>query len=182
MAEKRTETLVGVFVLMGLLSLGGLIVMFGKFGDSFKSEYRVMVEYEDASGLIKGSEVRMGGAKIGNVASVPKLTESARVVVELKIDEEVRLPKGSKFQIESISLLGDKMVVVVPVENPDGVFYVDGDFVMGSGAGGLDALQSNAQDLAKTALDFAKEAKVSMGKLNAALDEVTLVAGKLNVI
>jgi ABC-type transporter Mla subunit MlaD len=33
----RTEVLVGAFLLLGLLLLGGLIVQFGRFGDRFQN-------------------------------------------------------------------------------------------------------------------------------------------------
>lgn len=179
MAERRSETLVGVFVLMGLLALGGLIVVFGRLGDVFKDEYKLTVEFVDASGLIKGSEVRMGGARVGVVGSSPALTEDARVMVDLRIKGDVKLAKAAQFQIRSVSLLGDKMVVVLPPAGEVSEYLVDGDFVMGSESGGLDALQENAEGLARDARGLARDAKVSMVKLNGALDEIRVVAVKL---
>ncbi|GAA5495344.1 ABC-type transporter Mla maintaining outer membrane lipid asymmetry, component MlaD [Rubritalea squalenifaciens DSM 18772] len=178
--EKRSETLVGLFVLVGLLALGGLILQFGKFSDKFKGEYTLFVEFKDASGLIEGSEVRMGGARVGKVINKPRLTDDLTVMVELSVDERVKLYKGSEFLIQSVTLLGDKMVVVVPPEIKSEQYYADGDFIMGGGAGGLDALQSDAESVARDARGLMKDARTSLLKVDAALDDIRAVAGRLS--
>jgi ABC-type transporter Mla subunit MlaD len=72
--ERRTEFVVGLFLFIGLILLGALIVQFGRFGDRVRGHYPITVVFDDASGLIKGSEVRMGGARIGKVEEHPELT------------------------------------------------------------------------------------------------------------
>ncbi len=106
-SEKRTETIVGAFLLIGLLLLGGLILQFARFKEHFGGYYTVTVVFDDASGLIKGSEVRMGGARIGRVAELPELNEDVRVEVEVAVNNSIRIPAGSSFQINSATLLGD---------------------------------------------------------------------------
>ena len=71
--EKKRERLAGLFVLIGLLLLGVLIVEFGRFGDRFRGHYPLYVEFPDTAGIIKNSEVRLRGAKIGRVATRPEL-------------------------------------------------------------------------------------------------------------
>lgn len=178
--EKRSETLVGLFVLVGLLTLGGLILQFGQFSDQFKGEYKLYVEFKDASGLIEGSEVRMGGARVGKVVTNPKLTDDLTVMVELSIDDRIKINKGSNFLIQSVTLLGDKMVVIVPPEIKSEDYYADGDFIMGGGAGGLDALQSDAESVARDARGLMKDARTSLLKVDAALDDIRAVAGRLS--
>ena len=179
--EKRPETLVGLFVLLGLLALGALIVQFGRLGETKGDSYHVLVEFQDASGLIKGSDVRMGGAKIGRVLYTPELTDDLTVMVELSLDDRVKIYKGSKFQIQSVSLLGDKMVVVLPPEERnENALLVEGDRVEGGGASGLEALQSDAESVARDARKLMKDARTSLLKFDSALDDVRLVAGRLN--
>jgi len=178
--EKRAETLVGVFVLLGFLALGALVVQFGRLGDSSSDGYHVEVEFQDASGLIKGSEVRMGGAKIGRVLFTPKLTDDLTVMVQLSLDERVKIYKESEFLIQSVSLLGDKMIVVIPPEVRDpGAFLEDGAKVSGGGASGLDALQSDAESVARDARKLMKDARTSLLKFDAALDDIRAVSGRL---
>ena len=62
--EKRHEAYVGLFLLVGLIILGALVVKFGRLGEnSMDGKYNVELVFKDASGLIKGSEVRMGGGE-----------------------------------------------------------------------------------------------------------------------
>jgi phospholipid/cholesterol/gamma-HCH transport system substrate-binding protein len=178
--EKRPETLVGLFVLLGLLTLGALIVQFGRLGETKGDSYYVQVEFKNASGLIKGSDVRMGGAKIGHVLNTPELTDDLTVMVKLSLDDRVKIYKGSKFQIESVSLLGDKMIVVQPpeVRNADAIL-ADGATVKGGGAAGLDALQSDAESVARDARKLMKDARTSLLKFDSALDDIRAVSGRL---
>lgn len=178
--EKRPETLVGLFVLVGLLTLGALIVQFGRIGETKGDAYYVNVEFQDASGLIKGSEVRMGGAKIGQVLNMPELTDDLTVMVKLSLDGRVKIYKESEFQIQSVSLLGDKMVVVLPpeVRNADAIL-ADGASVKGGGTGGLEALQSDAESVAREARKLMKDARTSLLKFDSALDDIRVVSGRL---
>ncbi|MFC4992689.1 MlaD family protein [Rubritalea tangerina] len=178
--EKRPETVVGLFVLLGFLTLAALIVQFGRVGESKGDTYHVSVEFKDASGLIKGSEVRMGGARIGRVLNTPSLTDELTVLVKLSLDDRVKIYEGSQFMIQSISLLGDKMIVVIPPE--DGLREAtlqDGDQVTGGGAGGLDALQSDAESVARDARKLMKDARTSLLKFDSALDDIRVVSGRL---
>lgn len=179
--EKRAETLVGLFVLIGFLALGALVVQFGRLGESKGDTYHVSVEFKDASGLIKGSEVRMGGANIGRVLFTPELTDDLTVVVELSLDDRVKIYRESKFMVQSISLLGDKMIVVVPPEiREPGNILEDGDEVAGGGASGLDALQSDAESVARDARKLMKDARTSLLKFDSALDDIRAVSGRLS--
>ncbi|MGB0992580.1 MAG: MlaD family protein [Akkermansiaceae bacterium] len=183
--EKRRETLAGLFVLIGLVLLGILIVEFGRFGDRFKDHYPLYIEFPDTAGIIKGSEVRLRGAKVGRVATKPELTmgagRSSSVKMEMRIRDDVKIPKDSVFQIGSVGFLGDKFIEIIPPEHETGAFYESGDVIMGAGAGGFDAIQSDAASIAKDASKLIKEAKDTMEKIDSALVEIENVGKKLNV-
>jgi phospholipid/cholesterol/gamma-HCH transport system substrate-binding protein len=177
--EKRTELFVGLFVFIGLVLLGGLIVQFGRFSDHFGSYYAVNVVFDDASGVIKGSEVRMGGAQIGRVAKLPELNAAVQVEVELAINEKTRIPAGSKYRIDSASLLGDKLIVVVPPQERTGDFVKADSRHIGSGATGLDALQNNAEIVSRDVVTMVKDAQITMIKVEAAVDEIRIAGQQL---
>lgn len=178
--EKRPETLVGLFVLIGMLALGALIVQFGSF-EGNADTYSVEIEFKDASGILKGSEVRMGGAKIGSVSKTPELTDDLTVVVELSLDNRVKVYRNSEFMVKSISFIGDTMIEVVPpkVRLADAVL-TDGASVRGSNSGGLAGLQSDAESIAKDARKLMADARKAMLKFDDALDEVGTVASQLS--
>ena len=70
--ERGLEFKVGAFVFVGLSILAGLVVQFGRLGEGFKKTYPLTVRFTDASGLLKGSNVLLAGAKIGRVADRPR--------------------------------------------------------------------------------------------------------------
>src|SRR5437667_12893673 len=119
-SEKSLELKVGAFVLAGLAVLATLVVQFGRLGEGFKTYYGLTVRFPDASGLLKGSDVLLAGAKIGRVSDGPRLTRSGQGVdVPLRIFDYVRVPAGSRFTVGSSGLLGDRFVAVtMPAGEP----------------------------------------------------------------
>src|SRR6266478_4392420 len=118
--ERGLEFKVGAFVFVGLSILAALVVQFGRLGEGFKKYYAVTVRFTDASGLLKGSDVLLAGAKIGHVAGGPRLVpEGHGVSVPLRIFDYVKIPVGSKFEVGSSGLLGDRFVnVTLPPGQP----------------------------------------------------------------
>ena len=170
--EKRTELLVGLFLFIGLVLLGGLILQFGRFQEHFGNRYEIIVVFDDASGLIKGSEVRMGGARIGQVARLPELTEAVQVEVAIAVTESIRIPTGSAFQINSATLLGDKLIVVIPPAEKTGEFIKPGSRIRGGGPTGLEALQNQAEIVSRDVIRLLKSAETTMVKIDGAVAEI----------
>lgn len=185
--KKRTEVFVGLFLFTGLVLLGGLVLQFGKFSDRLHGHYAITVVFDDASGVIKGSEVRMGGARIGEVASLPELNDAVQVEVQLSIRAAIRIPAGSTIQINSATLLGDKLIVVIPSDDRTGGFIAPDSRLMGAGPTGLDALQNNAEIVSRDVVRILKEAEATLAKVDGAVDEIKVAskqlgdaAGKIN--
>jgi len=182
--EKKRETTAGLFVLIGLLFLGVLIVEFGRFGDRFTDHYQLYVEFPDTAGIIKNSDVRLRGAKIGRVADHPELTTgkaSSSVRMELLIRDEVKIPLDSTFQIGSSGLLGDKFIEIIPPDKETGEYYQSGDTIMGAGAGGFDSIKNDAQSIAHNANQLIKDAKVTFDKIDVALDSIKSIGDSMDV-
>ena len=118
--ERGLEFKVGVFVFVGLAMLGALVVQFGRLGEGFKTYYTLTVRFKDASGLLKGTDVLLAGARIGKVAGAPRLVrEGNGIAVPLKIYDYIKIPEGTKFTVGSSGLLGDRFVnVTVPPGQP----------------------------------------------------------------
>src|SRR6266581_2485104 len=118
--ERGLEFKVGIFVFVGLAMVGALLVQFGRLGEGFKTYYALTIRFDDASGLLKGTDVLLSGARIGKVAGGPRLVrEGGGVAVSLKIYDYVKVPEGSKFTVGSSGLLGDRFVnVTIPPGQP----------------------------------------------------------------
>jgi len=121
--------------------LGALVVQFGRLGEGFKTYYPLTVRFNDASGLLKGSDVLLAGARIGKVAGGPRLVrEGNGVAVPLKIYDYVKLPEGSKFTVGSSGLLGDRFVNVTMPPGVPTKFLAANSIVNGGRETGLEDL------------------------------------------
>jgi len=139
--SRGLEFKVGLFVFVGLAVLAALVVQFGRVGEGLKTYYGLSVQFPDASGLLKSSDVLMAGAKIGRVAGGPRLArEGQGVVVPLRIYDHVKIPVGSKFSVGSSGLLGDRFVMVtMPPGRPTSFLGPDAQ-IAGTRETGMDDL------------------------------------------
>src|SRR6266478_7026698 len=139
--ERGLEFKVGAFVLAGLAMLAALVVQFGRLGEGFKTYYALTVRFSDASGLLKGSDVLLAGARIGKVADGPRLVrEGDGVAVPLKIYDYVKVPEGTKFTVGSSGLLGDRFVVVTPPPGQPKAYLPPNAYINGTRETGIDDL------------------------------------------
>jgi len=165
--ERGLEFKVGAFVFVGLAMLGALVVQFGRLGEGFKTYYPLTVRFSDASGLLKGSDVLLAGAKIGQVAGGPRLVrEGNGVLVPLKIYDYVKIPNGSKFSVGSSGLLGDRFVnVVMPPGQPNG-FLPRNASISGARESGID--------------DLTREGGALVGDMRGAVQNINATFARLN--
>lgn len=146
MDQKRIEFQVGAFVLAGLLVTGVLVVVFGRVGNWLNPTYPVTVQFDNASGVIKNSQVLYRGAKVGTVADKPRIQEGGRyVALALDIHEGVRIPTNAAFQVGSYGLLGDRFVNILPPQTESGEFLQPGATVNGLPTTGINDLAAKAE-------------------------------------
>jgi phospholipid/cholesterol/gamma-HCH transport system substrate-binding protein len=146
--ERGLEFKVGVFVFIGCAALAGLVVKFGRLGEGVKSYYQLTVRFADASGLLKGSDVLLGGAKIGRVSEGPHLIPNGPgVAVPLRIYDYVKIPLGSKFALGSSGLLGDRFVTVTPPNGRPTGYIVKNAFIDGARETGIGDLTRQGSKL-----------------------------------
>src|SRR5438067_12729492 len=146
--EKALELKVGFFVFIGLLFIAVMAVKFGQVGQGFKKFYALTIELPNASGLIKNSDVLLAGARVGYVLDRPKISPSAgSVTIVVNIADDIKIPRKTKFQVNSSGLLGDRFVEIIPDADFDPATFNPkdpnqrwnpGDKVTGVKAGGLD--------------------------------------------
>ena len=139
--ERGLEFKVGAFVFVGLSMLAALVVQFGRLGEGFKTYYPLTVRFTDASGLLKGSDVLLAGAKIGHVSGGPRLVRVGQgVAVPLRIYDYVKIPAGSKFEVGSSGLLGDRFVTVTMPPGQPTEYLPKNAYIEGTRQTGIDDL------------------------------------------
>ena len=174
MKENRTELFVGFFLLIGLLLLGFLVLKFGNFGDRFEETYSLTVTFEDGGGLIKGTDVRLGGVKIGRLADAPtvNLENYGGAIVNLEIYDDFQIPEGAKFSIGSSGLLGDAMIEIQVPNDRTGNFIEAGSRIKGERITGLGALASSAESLSNKGQIVLEDVRSALGDIGSAVEKL----------
>ena len=166
-SEKTLELKVGAFVLAGLAVLAALVVQFGRVGEGFKTYYGLTVKFPDASGLLKGSDVLLAGAKIGRVSGGPRLVQSGEgVEVPLRIFDYVKIPAESKFTVGSSGLLGDRFVAVTMPAGPPESYIAKGSVIEGTRETGLDDLTREGGLLVSDLRNAVQNVNTTISRLN----------------
>jgi phospholipid/cholesterol/gamma-HCH transport system substrate-binding protein len=166
-SEKALELKVGAFVLVGLGVLAVLLVQFGRLGEGFQSYYQLLVKFPDASGLLKGSDVLLAGAKIGHVSGGPRLASSGQgVEVPLRIFGFVKIPAGSRFTVGSSGLLGDRFVAVTAPQHITEDFIPKNSVIEGTRDTGIDDLTKEGGALVEDLRTAVQNANAAIEKLN----------------
>lgn len=99
-------------VAVGLTTLLGLVIAGGATVDAMSEEEpQLYVYFEDASPLIEGNDVKVGGVKVGQVGSIE--VEDGLAKVGLVLDEEV-LPvhEDATARVRPVGLLGERFVEI----------------------------------------------------------------------
>lgn len=166
-SDKGLELKVGAFVLAGLAVLAVLLVQFGRLGEGFQSYYGLLVKFPDASGLLKGSDVLLAGAKIGHVSGGPRLAESGQgVEVPLRIFGFVQIPAGSRFTVGSAGLLGDRFVAVTAPARITQEFVPKNSVIEGTRETGIDDLTKEGGALVEDLRTAVQNANAAITRLN----------------
>ncbi|MCP5558619.1 MAG: MCE family protein [Verrucomicrobiaceae bacterium] len=176
-SNRKTEMLVGLFILVGLLLLGALVLQFSKVKEAFRDTYELSVSFSNATGITKGAPVVLGGSKIGKVEDKMLKPDASGVVLKLKLYGDVDVPVGSVFSVGTSGLMGDGLInIKVPEsEGPITKFYAH-DFaetIEGDKSDDLSTLQN-------AATSAAKKVDMAMNQVRDALEDVKSAMKKVN--
>jgi len=123
LTERRQHILTGLIALV-LFTAATAIGIKGAFG-AFQGGYEVFGRFEAAGqGLIEGSDVKIRGVDIGEVAGIE--LRDGEAVVRLRIGDAHEIPADSVATIRAKTLFGEKYVDIEP-GSADGPVLGDGD-------------------------------------------------------
>ncbi len=114
MKKYSKETVVGIFVVIGLLAIGYMTVKLGKAGFGGGNSYSLIAKFNQVTGLREGNAVYMLGLEIGQVKKFSLDQENQQVVVELMIDKGIEIYDDAIASIKTEGLIGDKYVAIDP--------------------------------------------------------------------
>lgn len=112
MNHTRTEIIVGIFVLVGIVCLGYLAIRLGKLELLGNTGYWVSADFASVAGLKVGDPVEIAGVKVGKVESIGLNDDRARLT--LRISDHVKLQEDVIASVRARGLIGDKFVLLTP--------------------------------------------------------------------
>lgn len=125
MSRNIIETVLGAVVLI----VAGLFLAFAYITTDIRpvTGYPVTARFNAIDGLTVGSDVRVGGVKIGSVVAEHVDMKDFRAVVGMTIESDIRLPEDSVASVSSEGLFGGKYIRVEPGAS-DTMLAANGEF------------------------------------------------------
>lgn len=160
MANNAIETVMGAVV----LAVAGGFLYFAYSNSNVQSidGYRVKADFANIGGIGVGSDVMIGGIKVGVVEELGLDPKSYNAVATLRVKDDVSLPRDTSASVSSAGLLGDKFINLQPggdeknladgeaihfTESSVSIEELIGKFVFsGGGADGEDVSDETADD------------------------------------
>lgn len=111
MGRKGIETLVGLFVLLGMVALVFLALQAANLASLTRGQtYTVTARFDNIGGLRANAPVKSAGVKVGRVAAISLDTKTFQGLVTMEIEQRFRFPRDSSASILTSGLLGDQYV------------------------------------------------------------------------
>jgi phospholipid/cholesterol/gamma-HCH transport system substrate-binding protein len=127
MKKYSKETVVGIFVVIGLFCIAYMTVKLGNVGFIGENTYSLIGKFTSVTGLRTGNPVNMLGLEIGRVEKFSMDQENQQVVVEFKINKGIEIFDDAIASIKTEGLIGDKYVAIDPGGGGD--LLADGDTI-----------------------------------------------------
>lgn len=112
MNHSRTDVIVGIFVLAGIICLGYLAIRLGKLELFGNTGYVVYADFASVAGLKLGDPTEIAGVKVGKVESISLAGDRARIAIRL--EPQVILQDDVIASVRARGLIGDKFILITP--------------------------------------------------------------------
>src|SRR5512137_513450 len=115
MGRKSIETMVGVFVLLGLLAIVFLALKAANLA-SFRvgSTYAVTAKFDNIGGLKVRAPVKSAGVTVGRVTAIALDAKSYQGAVTMELEQGIEFPADTSAKILTSGLLGDQYIGLEP--------------------------------------------------------------------
>lgn len=112
MGRSLVETVMGAVVL--LIAAFFLLFAYSTADLRAVEGYRVHARFLNIEGLGVGSDVRIGGVKVGSVISQSLDQETFEAVITMSVRPDIELPVDTRVSVTTDGLLGDNYVRLDP--------------------------------------------------------------------
>lgn len=112
MGRSVFETIMGALVLL----VAGGFMAFAYEGSNLKpvDGYPLKAKFSTVAGIGLGSDVRIGGIKVGVVSDMSLDSETYQAILTLQMKQGIKIPEDSSAAVVSDGLLGSKYIKLEP--------------------------------------------------------------------
>ena len=96
-----------VFMVVTTLATSVLVVTIGNLDFGTSREYQA--EFTDATGVVKGDDIRIAGVKVGTVKDV-EIVDRTRALVTFSVQKATALSKATRADIRYRNLVGQRYI------------------------------------------------------------------------
>jgi phospholipid/cholesterol/gamma-HCH transport system substrate-binding protein len=180
MPYRSLELRVGVTIFFGALILAIGLMWFQGF-QLGRTTYELQATFPMVGGIDPGDEVNVNGVERGEVKQV--ILRERDVLIRLTIDADVQVPVDSRVVLQSIGIMGERVVTIRLGESDrylepgavlDGVYDPGISEALASLGKVMDNLQGLMEDLQQIT-----DALIEGGNLKEAVGDLTVVAREL---
>lgn len=117
MGESRIDAALGALVLAAALAFVAYAGQVAGWG-AVRGGYELTASFRSAEGVRVGSDVRIGGVKVGTVAGMTLDPTTFRADLRLSLRPDLALPEDTLAVIASEGLLGGAFIELMPGGSP----------------------------------------------------------------
>ena len=96
-----------IFIVVTTLATGLLVITIGNISFASSKEYKAV--FSDATGVVKGDDVRVAGVKVGNVKKIDVYNRT-RALVTFKVADDQAVTDSTMAQIRYRNLVGQRYI------------------------------------------------------------------------
>ena len=114
MKKYKIETIVGIFVFLGLLCIGYMTLKLGKVSFMQDDSYPLTAKFISVTGLRDGNPVDIMGIEVGRVERITMDQDNQKAVVVMKIKKGIKIYDDAIASIKTEGLMGDQYINIDP--------------------------------------------------------------------
>jgi phospholipid/cholesterol/gamma-HCH transport system substrate-binding protein len=114
MKKYSKETVVGIFVVAGLVCIGYMTIRLGNVGILGDATYALNARFNRVTGLKEGNPVNLLGLEIVRVANFKMVQDEQAVIVEMRINKGIKIYDDALSAIKTEGLIGDRYMDIAP--------------------------------------------------------------------
>jgi phospholipid/cholesterol/gamma-HCH transport system substrate-binding protein len=159
----KQEAKVGLFVVIACMVVAYFIINTSeedsilRFWQHKTEKHLLQVELSDASGVRKGTSVRISGVQVGTVESIT--LKNGKAILSMKVDKELVIHETGYASLQSKGVLGDKFVAIFPGE---GAPLKEGSVLPSKVTPTLDDIMVVVHDLGESVLNITRKFEESL--------------------